>query len=105
MAALTDRNAGELSKFVENIAAELTSEVFRQADRPASFKAGDIWIKMDGNTEVGRYLAIMSSDDLEDLSSETAGFVRTHDGSLANITGAAIDIDAEAGTIDIKAAA
>jgi hypothetical protein len=46
----------------------------------------------------------MSSDDLEDLSSETAGFVRTHDGSLANITGAAIDIDAEAGTIDIKAA-
>ena len=97
-----------LSGLAENVEAQLTAHVTRSPKRPDVFNVGDIWIRTDkdppGEKEIGRYVAIMSSDQVTDLTDETAGFSRTHDGSLAAITGAAIDIDAEAGTIDMKAA-
>jgi hypothetical protein len=46
----------------------------------------------------------MSSYQLPSESKNSIrGFVRTYDGSLASIKGAALDIDAEAGIINIEA--
>jgi hypothetical protein len=44
MHSLTVDNASILGNFARDVAAELTPHVYRQADKPSSFKFGDIWI-------------------------------------------------------------
>lgn len=102
MKALTLENASILAGFAQNISAELSGQVYKSPTRPASFKPNDVWIQTDeqGNI-IGKYLA--TSFSTESSANGTAGFVRTYDGSLASITGAALNIDAEAGIVDIEA--
>ena len=110
LAALTMANAHTLNGFVTNVANELTSTVYRSEFKPDSFKRGDIWIRLNrenGQTKIiGQYIAVANSSDVTGtggVGSDTAGFARTYDGSLASITGAALNVDTVAGTIDIEA--
>lgn len=102
MKALTLENASILAGFAQNVSAELSGQVYKSPTRPASFKPNDVWIQTDeqGNI-IGKYLA--TSFSTESSANGTAGFVRTYDGSLASITGAALNVDAEAGIVDIEA--
>jgi len=97
MRALTLENADILSGFAQNVGEELSVKVYRSADKPTTYKVGDVWIDSDGN----RYVATASSGDSG--ASMISGFVRTYDGSLASITGAALNINADDGIIDIEA--
>lgn len=85
---LSLENADILSGFADNIQQELSPTIYNSAVEPTNPKAGSIWITPDGAHYV---------------YSDAGGWNRTHDGSLASITGAGIDIDAEAGTMDIYA--
>ena len=95
---LNIKNAGILAGFVENIAADLTPHIVTSKTQPKDFKVGDVWnqIDDDGNI-IGRYVATTSS------SSAAGGYTRTFDGTLAAIKGAALNIDAAAGTLEILA--
>lgn len=100
MKGLTLENASILNGFVQNVAEELTGTVFRQKEQPVSFKTGDIWIEIDDNgNEIARYVATYNSSETKG----TGGWVRTSDGTLAQIKGAGFNYDAEAGTVDIYA--
>ena len=102
--ALTLQNAGILQGFARNVQEELTPEVIRSTTRPQRFKVGDIWIKVDGTGhEIARYIAVANSSDVSGNTTGHDGFVRTSDGTLASITGAALDIDTENGIINLKA--
>ena len=98
--ALSVENATILGDFAQDIRKEVVPLVMRTPVQPADFKVGDIWIKTDqqGN-EIGRYVATSNSD----YSLNSYGFTRTYDGSLAQITGAGMDIDTVAGTTSIYA--
>ncbi len=99
---LSIENASILSGLVDEANELLRNQVYSGKDRPKSFKVGDIWIR----SESERYVAISNSEEVqaESQNNSFAGFTRTYDGSLAAITGAGMDIDAAAGTINIKAA-
>jgi hypothetical protein len=97
MRALTLNNATILASFVQDIAKELTVKVYRSNTKPESFKVGDIWIDNNGN----HYVATSDSDNSG--TGATDGFVITHDGTLASITGAALNINANEGIIDVEA--
>lgn len=97
MRALTLDNADILSGFIQNISEELSPKVYRQAEKPDSFKPGDVWIDNEGN----HYVATGFNENSQ--GNGLSGFVRTHDGTLASITGAGMNIDAEKGLIDIYA--
>ena len=96
--ALTVENAEILSGFASNISSELTTKVTKSATKPTSYKPGDIWIDNEGN----RYVATSYSS--EGQAGGTSGFVRTYDGTLASMTGAALDINADEGKIKLTAA-
>ena len=96
--ALTVENAEILSGFASNISSELTTKVTKSATKPTNYKPGDIWIDNDGN----RYVATSYSS--EGQAGGTSGFVRTYDGTLASMTGAALDINADDGKIKLTAA-
>lgn len=101
MHSLTIDNASILGNFAEDVASELTPHVYRQQEKPTSFKFGDIWIQTDTNgEEVGRYMATSNGTAHDDT---TAGFVRTWDGTLAQIYGASLNVDADQGIIDVIA--
>lgn len=101
MQSLSTQNASILAGFAENVAKSLTIKVYKQQNKPTNFKTGDVWIQTDSNgNEVGRYVAT-SNGTAKDNS--TKGFVRTWDGTLAQINGESLNIDAVAGTIDIEA--
>ena len=97
--SLTNENAAILAGMARNVREELTPQVFKQAEKPSVFKAGDIWYN---TTDGCRYIAMSSSSDSK--PGGTYGFVKTTDGSLTSITGASLNIDAEEGIIDLKAA-
>lgn len=100
--SLAIENANILSQFAIDISNELTPRVIHSSTRPTKFKVGDIWVQ-DENT---RYVATSNSDDLEgtrEVANDTTGFVRTYDGTLASITGAGLNIDTVAGTVDVEA--
>ena len=105
--SLTQENAGILGNFASRVVQELSPKVTKSPTRPADFKVGDIWIQTEAipNTspveyrEVGRYVA--TSDALHSVA--PYGFTRTYDGSLAQITGASLDINSETGDINILA--
>ena len=101
---LSVNNAGILGKFAEQVANELSVQVTRSMDKPDTYKIGDIWIQIDeeGN-EIARYIAMSSSDSATTDRTGTGGFTRTYDGTLASITGAALNINADDGIIDINA--
>ena len=102
MKALTLENASILAGFAQNVSAELSGQVYKSPTRPASFKPNDVWIQTDeqGNI-IGKYLA--TSFSTESSANGTAGFVRTYDGTLASITGAAVNFNADTGIVDITA--
>ena len=100
MQGLSTQNASILAGFAENVAKALTIKVYRSQTKPDSFKTGDVWIQTDANgNEVGRYVATSNGSGGEG----TKGFVRTWDGTLAQINGESLNIDAVAGIIDIEA--
>lgn len=94
--ALTTNSGSMLASFAESVIGGLTPTVYTQANKPSVFKPGDVWID---STTGNRYIAMSYSE----ASDNNGGWNRTYDGSLASITGAGIDIDAAAGTIDLKA--
>ena len=96
--SLSVENAAILQGFANQVMAELTPNVYQSATKPLIFKPGDIWIDGDGN----HYVATAFND--ESGVNSTSGFVRTYDGSLSSITGAALDINANDGIVDLKAA-
>lgn len=94
--ALTTGNGAILGTFAEAVASGLTPTIYSQSTRPSNFKPGDIW----EDPETGdRYIAMSYSD----ITISGGGWNKTYDGSLASITGAGLDIDAAAGTIDMYA--
>ena len=97
VSSLTEKNASILSGFAANVAQELSVSVFESANKPTSFKPGDIWIDNEGN----HYVATGSS--ATSGTGGTAGFVRTYDGTLASMEGAALNVNADDGEITIKA--
>lgn len=97
ISSLTEKNASILSGFATNVAQELSVSVFESANKPTSFKPGDIWIDNEGN----HYVATGSS--ATSGTGGTAGFVRTYDGTLASMEGAALNVNADDGEITIKA--
>ena len=103
--SLSLKNAEILGSFVQDVASELTPKVYTSTSKPVSFKPGDIWFEPLGDGNYNRYVATYDSNMLSSsgTSLSTGGFVRTHDGTLASITGAGMDIDAEKGLIDIYA--
>lgn len=101
---LNIENASILAGFAENVAAALTPTVYTSSTRPTTFKTGDVWITTDEEGHEYRYISTTGSDLVaNDTESNTAGWTRTYDGSLASITGANLVIDAQAGTIDLLA--
>lgn len=98
MRALSTKNASILNNFAQNIAREMTTKVVQSSTKPTSYKPGDIWIDDQGN----RYVATGYSS--ESPAGGTSGFARTYDGTLASITGAALDINADDGKIRLTAA-
>lgn len=101
---LSVNNAGILGKFAEQVANELSVQVTRSMDKPDTYKIGDIWIQVDEeDNEIARYIAMSSSDSATTDRTGTGGFTRTYDGTLASITGAALNINADDGIIDINA--
>ena len=100
MHTLTTDNAGILASFADNISKQLSVQVFRQSERPSTFKTGDIWIELDeSSNEIARYVATYNSNEV----SGTGGWVRTSDGTLAQIKGASLDINAVDGILDLTA--
>jgi hypothetical protein len=53
-------NANTLSSFRENIAAAFTPTIYTGPTPPANFKAGDVWINSEGDTDA-RSVAIAGS--------------------------------------------
>ena len=99
--SVSEKNAEILASFRENIVAGLTPTVIRSINPPRIFKQGDIWIEIDNSgIEVARYVATSIPESDNPLS----GWTKVNDGRLAAITGASLDIDAEQGQIDVKAA-
>lgn len=96
--SLSAKNAAILQGFADQVISELTPKVHQSATKPLNFKPGDIWIDGAGN----HYIATAFSG--ESGVNGTSGFVRTQDGSLSAITGAALDINAADGIVDLKAA-
>ena len=88
---LNSKNADILGGFISDIRASLTPVVYTGSEPPENFKTGDVWIN-------GDYIGVATSP-----SDSGGNFTRTHDGTLAQIKGAAMEQDAEAGTINIKA--
>ena len=102
--ALTTDNAAILNSFKMNVGDMITTQTFRQEEKPAIFKMGDIWIKTDTNgNELNRYMAVCSSTEMigEDLNDKTWGFVETFRSSLGQIVGAGINYNAAAGKVEI----
>ena len=95
MRALTLKNADILANFAQDIAQELTVSVYKQATKPTKYKPGDIWVDDEGN----RYVATSGND--VGGTGNTSGFVKTWDGTLAQITGAKMEYDANEGIVDI----
>lgn len=98
-------NRAILGSFVENVQAALQPNIFTQATRPTTFKPGDIWNQTDpeDSTEIiATYIAMAYSSEVE--GSGTEGWNKTYDGTLASITGAALNIDTVSGRVDITAA-
>ena len=89
LAELTDSNASILGSFVQNIAAltQPTLKHISNIETATNYKPGDIFVAADGKT----YIA--SSYD---------SIMPFYDGSTSKIVGANINIDAEAGVIDIE---
>ena len=96
--SVTLKNAEILGGFVENISSKLTPRVFNSREQPERYKVGDIWNEVDayGNV-IGRHVATSNSDD------SFHGFTKTYDGTLAQIRGAGMDLDAATGTVEIFA--
>lgn len=95
---LNIKNAEILAGFVENIAADLTPNIVTSQTQPTDFKVGDVWNQVDANGNIiGRYVATSNSEGA------AGGYTRTFDGSLASITGASLNVDAVAGTIELLA--
>ena len=98
MRALTLENADILANFALDISKELTVTVYKQSTKPTKYKPGDIWIDDQGH----EYVATGFSED--GGTEGTSGFVRTHDGTIASMTGASLDINADDGKISLTAA-
>ena len=114
---LVINNADILAGFKENIKANLTPTDFiddsngrrynpKINSTALSFKVGDIWTRADGNI----YLATENSSQVNYGNMSNAnklislnGWSLIKDGSLAQIKGAALNVDAEHGKIDLEA--
>lgn len=103
---ITDENYGILKEFAAK-AVDLQADVFTDNNPPANFKPGDIWIpgSAQSNYYNNKYIAMAYSSQVASqiATNPLAGWNKTYDGSLASITGAKMDVDAAAGTIDLYA--
>ena len=101
---LTQEGATVLSGFAREVQNNLIPHVYKQTNKPTSFKKGDIWIQVEWDNinnrevEVARYLAMSDSTDAR----PGYGWSKTHNGSLAQLAGPGIDIDPETGTIELN---
>ena len=104
---LSIENSFVLSGFANTIQESLVPHLYRSATPPENFNKGDVWIETDQNgQELARYIATAdssSSSSDPDHPENIYGWVKTYNGSLAQITGAAINVDADAGDIEIMA--
>jgi len=92
------QNAAILSGFAVNVQNGLAPTYTKSATPPLDFKAGDIWEDSHEN----RYVATANSADVINAGN---GWTQTYDGTFVTkrIQGAKLDIDTEAGTIDMLA--
>ena len=100
--ALSAENKTILTTFL-NEAKNLNPKIFTSSTRPESFKPGDIWEPASGSYKGNRYIATSYSEKSSVNDNPLGGWNKVTDGSLDSIIGAGIDIDAAAGTIDLKA--
>lgn len=126
------QNSDILNSFKEDVGEKLTPKVTRGLAHNIKFKPGDIWEETLSNAsdseviatyvamaywdevynneiqsiiekqENGETLTTAEQNKLSEATTGTSGWTRTHDYSLAAITGANLKIDAEAGTVDIE---
>ena len=117
---LTYENATILSTFASTISERLMSHVYRSKDAPNSFHVNDIWIQIDDqDNEIKRYIATSDSSEVEyspplvleegeEVLDERKrvhnGWQVIYQGMPAGFTGAALDIDAVDGTVQILGA-
>lgn len=117
---LTYKNATILSTFASTISERLMSHVYRSKDAPNSFHVNDIWIQIDDqDNEIKRYIAMSDSSEVEyspELVLEEGeevlderkrvhnGWQVIYQGMPAGFTGAALDVDAVDGTVQILGA-
>lgn len=98
--SLSTENAAVLNNFAQTIASELTPTVFRQSEAPLMFKKGDVWLQVNNGSEIARYIA---TSDSSNSGGGKFGWIKTYNGSLAEISGAAMNVDAAAGRVDLFA--
>ena len=85
---------------VESSTSAEPSNVVAQQESAANPEAAVSEANDTNNNEVARYIA---TSDSSNSNGEYGGWIKTYNGSLAQIRGAGIDIDTVASTIDIHA--
>ena len=101
--ALTLENSAILSGFSQVAQDELIPHVYRQTLQPDEFNKGDIWIEVQWDNvnrqevEVGRYVATSSSKN----AIPGYGWTKTYGGTMAQIEGPGINMDADRGILDL----
>lgn len=103
LSGITAKNYNILSSFAKNISNEFTSKVYKQVEKPANFKFGDVWIQPSEEENAEDTIYVATADSSQSGTGNTAGFVKTRDGTLAQIVGAKLAIDAENGNIVMEA--
>ena len=93
---LNSTNAQILAGFVSDVRSTLTPTVYTGEDEPTNFKVGDVWVN-------GNYVGIATSPSSAEGGYSQGHFTRTYNGTIAQIKGAAMEYDAQAGTVDITA--
>lgn len=96
-------NSFILGDFLQQ-AALLQPKVFTSSTRPTDFKPGDIWNPSGGEYGGNHYIAMsFSGNSAATAAVPLGGWNKVVDGSIASISGAGMNVDAAAGTIDMYA--
>lgn len=110
---LISTHSAYLDAFYNKVADKYVPKTTEASTHPAFFKEGDIWKKTENGTVVATYMAVSNWDEVyaskaaaqaATALSSSKGWNKIYEGRFANIVGANIDVDADAGIINLSAA-